>query len=65
MDNDNVDLYLLICFVIAGSITAFFGLIVVFIGLVLVSILLIPLFVVASVIDTFKMMGKGVRRIFR
>jgi len=65
MNNTHVDLYLLVCFVIAGSITAFLGLITLFVGLILVSILLIPLFVVGSVIDTFQMIGKGIDKIFK
>jgi hypothetical protein len=62
MDNKNVDLYFVICFFIAGSITAFLGLVAVLFGLILVSILLIPLFVVASIIDTCKMISKGINK---
>jgi hypothetical protein len=63
MDNANVDMYLLVCFVIAGSITAVLGLITLFVGLVCMSILLIPLLLVASIIDTFQMISRALDKI--
>lgn len=63
MDNANVDMYLLVCFVIAGSITAVLGLITLFVGLVCMSILLIPLLLVASIVDTFQMISRALDKI--
>ena len=65
MSNEHMDLYFLICFVIAGSITAVLALITLFVVLVMVSILLIPLFVVGSVIDTYQMIGRGLDKVFK
>jgi hypothetical protein len=65
MDNKYIDLYLLICFVIAGSITALLSLVAVLFGLIFISILLIPLFLVASVTDTFQMISKGIDKVFK
>jgi hypothetical protein len=65
MDNKYIDLYLLICFVIAGSLTALLSLVAVLFGLILISILLIPLFLVASVTDTFQMISKGIDKVFK
>jgi hypothetical protein len=65
MDNKYVDSYLITCFVIAGSFTALLSLVAVLFGVVFISILLIPLFLVASVIDTFQMIGRGMGKFFK
>jgi len=62
MDNKYVDSYLITCFVIAGSFTALLGLVAVLFGVIFISILLMPLLLVASIIDTFQMIGKGISK---
>ena len=65
MDNKYVDSYLITCFVIAGSLTSLLYLVAILFGVVFISILLIPLFLVASVIDTFQMIGRGMDKVFK
>jgi len=65
MDDNKVDVYLIVCFVIAGSITAVLGLVTLLVGLVLISILLMPLLLVASIVDTFQMICRGINKVFK
>jgi hypothetical protein len=65
MDNEYLDLYFIICFVIAGIPTAFLCLVAVLFGLVLFSVILIPMFLVAIVTDTYEMIYRGLRCVFK
>jgi len=64
MDNKYVDSYLITCFVIAGSLTSLLCLVAILFGVVFISILLIPMLLVASLVDSYKMICKGFRWIF-
>ena len=65
MDNKYVDSYFTACFFTTAGFIAPLVLVTALFGLILISILLMPLFVAASVTDTFQMIGKGIDKVFK